>query len=49
MSFKKLVRAGLVLLAVVSSVAVSVRSMVSVPGMVVLLAGDDEPTRPTKG
>ena len=52
---KNLVRAGLVLLAVVSSAAVTVRSVVGVVGVVgvagaaVILAGDDEPTRPTRG
>lgn len=46
---KNLVRAGLVLLAVVSSAAVTVRSVVGVAGAAVILAGDDEPTRPTRG
>lgn len=49
---KNLVRAGLVLLAVVSSAAVTVRSVVGVVGVAgaaVILAGDDEPTRPTRG
>lgn len=52
MSLKNLVRAGLVLLAVVSSAAVTVRSVVGVAGaavILVILAGDDEPTRPTRG
>lgn len=49
MSLKNLVRAGLVLLAVVSSAAVTVRSVVGVAGAAVILAGDDEPTRPTRG
>ena len=46
---KNLVRAGLVLLVVVSSAAVTVRSVVGVAGAAVILAGDDEPTRPTRG
>lgn len=46
---KNLVRAGLVLLAVVSSAAVTVRSVVGVAGAAVILTGDDEPTRPTRG
>ena len=49
MSLKNLVRAGLVLLVVVSSAAVTVRSVVGVAGAAVILAGDDEPTRPTRG
>ncbi len=45
MSWKGPVRIGLVLLAVLSSVVVSVRS-VELPGASVILAGEDEPTRP---
>lgn len=48
MRWKGLVRAGLVFLAVMSSVTVSARQ-VGVPGAAVMLAGDDEPTRPRGG